>query len=296
MLALCCGAVFLSCGDGVVDPPPGVAALTGTVTDAQGGTYPDVVVRLAAGAGQTETTTGGAGSYRFEAPPEGALSLSLDLPRAARAVTPLPVAVAIAAGQTARQDFVIAPRPVVPHLNLGAIDFLGEVRDQAGAPPLNPSDALYARNVFDSPFGLLTAIVRPDGTAVLLSDWEAASGEVVIRCQGRTAHVAVDLDGLISGGTYTLWLNFLNVVREPGERVDFGRDVVRIEPLGSGTANVVVADGQGGISTSIPHASCVLTQEVALVMAVVYHISGRTYGTAHIPDPEEVTQLLAYVR
>jgi hypothetical protein len=102
---------------------------------------------------------------------------------------------------------------------------------------------------------------------------------------------------MIPNGTYTFWLAFLNKTKKVGQSIDFANDPVNSvnPPLGSGTENVVVAGPNGTINETIQHSSCILTDEVALVIPVVYHINGNTYGTNHIPDDEEVTHMLVYL-
>lgn len=296
MLSLALSGCLWGCsGDPIADPPEESAPLSGTVVDSDGRVYPDVAVSLVVGGLTLETTTGHDGVYRFASAPNGDGALRIVPPLSMDVRAPLPISVLLG-GDPVRTDVEVEARSLSPHVNVGPIDFLGEVRDSDSAPPTEAGTPLFARNVFDAPFGLLTPIRAPDGSPVTLADWEGACGEAGITCDRRSAEVTVDLRGLIPGGTYSFWLNFLSVPRAPGERVDFGSDVVRIEPLGSGTRNVKVADATGRIATSVGHSGCILTSEPALVMPVLYHIRGQTFGAAHIPDAEEVTHLLVYVR
>ena len=48
------------------------------------------------------------------------------------------------------------------------------------------------------------------------------------------------------------------------------------------------------IDASIEHSSCILTDQVALVIPILYHLNGNTFGSSHVPDAEEVVQMLAY--
>ncbi len=84
-------------------------------------------------------------------------------------------------------------------------------------------------------------------------------------------------------------------MREP---IDFMNDFVNLTnpPIGasSGTENILIADADGTINASLEHNSCILTDEVALVIPILYHINGQTFGGGHVPDPEEVAQMLAY--
>ncbi len=104
--------------------------------------------------------------------------------------------------------------------------------------------------------------------------------------------------GLIPNGTYTFWLAYLKKTRKVGEPIDFMNDFVNLTnpPIGAsnGTENILIADANGAITDTLEHDACILTEEVALVIPVLYHINGKTFGGGHVPDPEEVVQLLAY--
>lgn len=180
------------------------------------------------------------------------------------------------------------------HIVINSNDIFGEVRDAMGNIPSDPNEVIYAKNVFDQPLGLLTPIKAPDGSHQTLAEWKNASGNVTIDCQGNSSDVHISLKGLISNGTYTFWLNFINKKKLPGQSVDFGNDVKKITALGSGSLNVQHADSNGAISTSISHSSCILSEAVTIVLVVVYHINGNTFGDDHIPDAEDVSHLLVY--
>jgi hypothetical protein len=99
---------------------------------------------------------------------------------------------------------------------------------------------------------------------------------------------------MIPNGTYTLWCNFLNKKKSVGESFSFGTDLIKIEPLGSGTKNIVVADANGSVDKVIQHSTCIITDSPGLVIPIIYHINGNTYGADHIPDAEEVNHMLVY--
>ena len=293
---LLCVAVWGGCsGDGMDgDPPQPEVAITGSVKDENGNPYPKTLVTLSKGTAQLETRTNTGGTFEFDTEEIGTHQITMVLPLSTTTVTANPVSVNLLANQTSTVNFVVQAQPVVAHLNVGNVDILGEIKDSEGDIPTDPDEPLYARNVFDAPIGLLTAIETPDDHHVTLSEWETAQGEVRVHCNGNLTLSEIDLQGMIPNGTYTLWLNFLNTVKQPGETINPSADLVKIEPLGSGTSNIAVADGSGRIEVTILHPSCMLTEEVALVMPVIYHINGNTYGSAHIPDAEEVVHMLVY--
>ena len=86
----------------------------------------------------------------------------------------------------------------------------------------------------------------------------------------------------------------LKTKKTAGQAISFGTDVDRIEPLGSGVLNIQKASITGTINATINHPFCILTESAGLVLVVVYHLNGKTFGAAHIPDEEEVNQQLIY--
>ncbi len=103
---------------------------------------------------------------------------------------------------------------------------------------------------------------------------------------------------MIPNGTYTFWLAYLKRKVSVGQRIDFANDFVNQTnpPIGpsDGSGNVVVADADGKINLRLEHSTCILTDEVALVIPVLYHLNGKTFGGGHQPDAEEMVQLLVY--
>jgi hypothetical protein len=262
--------------------------------------YPSTVIRLTTSAGVLTATTSATGSYSLAQVPAGTHQLNLTAPLSATVVTAVPVSVQVTSGQATQVDLQVDVPPQAAFLNIGTIDIFGEVRDGQGNAPGDPSDLLFARNVFDAPLGLLNAITRPNTQQLTLAEWNTASGQAMVYCNGASTTVDLNLTGLVPGGTYTIWVNFLSVRRLPGEPVNVATDVPRILPFGSTTRtgpvfNVLLADAQGVIQARLVHPSCLLTDAPTIVMPVIYHINGNLYGGAHIPDPEEVTQLLFYL-
>ncbi len=298
--ATCCLIVMMACGStSPADPgtpPPG--SVTGSVRDLGNRPYPNTVIQLTTSSGVLTATTSATGDFSLPQVPVGTHQLDFTAPLSTTVVTQVPVSVQVTSGQATQVDLQVDTPPKAALLNLGTIDIFGEVRDEQGNPPVNQTDLLFARNVWDPPFGLLTAITRPNAQQLTLAEWSSASGQALVSCNGASSSVELNLAGLIPGGTYTVWVNFLIVRRVPGESVA-PTDVPKILPLGSATrsspiVNVLVADAQGAIQATLTHPSCILTDAVTIVMPVIYHINGMLYGGAHIPDPEEVAQLLFY--
>ena len=269
----------------------------GTVQDEDGNYYPNTLIRLSKGSEVQETTTDSKGNFDLTSKDIGSYEITLTPPLSTLMVTTLPMMVDVQDNQAATVDFVLqAQQPVEAHLNFGNVDLLGEIKDKDGNVPSDPNEPLYASNVFDDPIGLLTAIKAPDDHHITLSEWETAKGNIVVNCNGNSSDVTVSLEGMIPNGTYTFWLAYLNKTKKVGQSIDFANDIVHAvnPPVGSGTANVLVVGPDGTITATIQHSSCILTEEVALVIPVVYHINGKTFGDAHIPDPEEVAHMLVY--
>ena len=295
VLSLLISLLYLSCKkDPVLNPMPNQAELTGVIKDDQGGNYPGVKVMLDNGSSSITLTTDQSGQFSFDTEQTGAFEVSITPPLASTYVSSETIMVDLERDVTKRADFVIQPQARSANVIIGTIDIFGEIRNESGQIPTGPDEKLFAKNVFDPPLGSLHPIMDPDNQQLILSAWKAAQGSLLANCSGNETRVSIDLEGMIPNGTYTFWCNFLNKAKTPGESISFGADLVKIEALGSGTANVVIADGAGKINTTISHPSCILTDEVALVMVVDYHINGNTFGTAHIPDEEDANHLLFY--
>lgn len=301
-LAMCL-FVLIGCSsgdDGSTPPPPpqpqGQGIVNGSVTDGDGKAYPNTSITLSKGSEQRMVTTNAEGNYSVSSEGIGAYEVTIALPLSTKSVAANPKSVNVQDGQTATVNFVIEPQAVVAHLNFGEVQLLEEIKDQDGNTPVSPTEPLYAANIFDPPLGLLTAIKAPDGHHITLSEWTEAEGNLLVRCNGNSATVSIELEGLVPNGTYTFWLAYLKKTRKVGEPINFASDFVHPTnpPVGSGTENVVVAASDGTINATIVHDSCILTDEVALVIPVLYHINGNTFGSGHVPDTEEVVHMLAY--
>ncbi|RKN82666.1 carboxypeptidase-like regulatory domain-containing protein [Ulvibacterium marinum] len=296
-----CLTLLLSCSNGddtTGSQGAGIGEVMGSVKDEDGNPYPNTVVKLSTGATFIETKTDSDGNFDFNDVAGGTHEVTISLPLSTEGVTNTSTAINVQDNQTVTVDFVIRPLQVKAHLNFGNVQLLEEIKDENGNTPTDPDEPLYAENIFDEPLGLLTAIKTPDGEHVTLSEFKSAQGNLMVHCNGDTSIVEIALEGMIPNGTYTFWLAYLNKTRSVGEPIDFANDFVNFTnpPIGSasGTENIVVATEDGTINTSLQHTSCILTDEVALVIPVLYHINGKTFGGGHVPDPEEMVQMLAY--
>lgn len=287
---------FCSCSkedDGPITPQT-QNEITGSVKDESGRPYPNSKVKLFNQTQALEATTKTDGSYGFNLNNNGNYTITITLPLSATLVSEDSIEVDVEVDVEKTVNFIIKPQPLAALTVKGNIDIFGELRNEAGMVPTQANELIYARNVFDPPIGMLTPIKAPNGDHLVLSEWETALGSIVTHCNGNTSEVAITLQGMIPDGVYTFWLNFLNKKKSPGEFVSLANDLAYIEPLGSGSLNVVQAGSNGVLTASINHASCVLTQEPALILVVVYHLNGNTFGSGHIPDEEDVSYLLVY--
>lgn len=270
----------------------------GTLKDQQGNAYPNSSIELKKGSEITSRKTDEDGVFMLNTKDVGAYNITVNPPLSTELVASSPTSVNVEKEKTTTVNFVIDPLPVKAHLNFGEVQLLEEIVDKDGNTPVNPNEPLYAANIFDAPLGLLTAIKAPDDHHVTLSEFKMAKGNLTVTCAGNTASINIALEGLIPNGTYTFWLAYLNKTRKVGEPIDFMNDFVNPTnpPVGAsdGTENSVVANADGTINTTLEHQACVLTEEKALVIPVLYHINGKTFGGGHVPDPEEVVQLLVY--
>ena len=278
--------------------PEGKGTISGTVKDEQGNSYPSALVRLVKGSDQLERATNAEGRYEKETNGIGNYEVTLVPPLSTEVVSVNPTSAVVKAEQTVTVDFTIQPMPVEAHLNFGKVQLLEEIVDKDGNTPTDPDEPLYAANIFDDPIGLLTAIKAPDGHQVTLSEFQTAKGNLTVHCNGNSSTIGIALEGMIPNGTYTFWLAYLKRKVKVGESIDFANDFVNFNnpPIGpsDGSGNVVVADVNGRMESTLEHGSCILTDEVALVIPVLYHINGKTFGGGHVPDPEETAQMLVY--
>lgn len=272
--------------------------IIGIVKDVDGNVYPSVLVTISKDGESSDKITDANGKFQLKTNSIGRYEVVLQLPLATKAVSSSSTSLEVKENQESNIDFIIEPQWVKAHLNFGEVQLLEEIVDANGNTPVVSSEPLYAANIFDPPFGMLTAIKAPDGHHVTLGEFKKAKGNLTVHCNGDKAFITVVLEGVIPNGTYTFWLAYLNKIRKVGEPIDFMNDFVNLNnpPIGAsnGTENIAVADVDGNINITFEHSSCILTDEVALVIPVLYHINGKTFGGGHVPDPEEMVHMLVY--
>ncbi len=280
------------------DLPQGTGMVNGTVKDEQGNPYPGALVKLSKGFDQLERTTNAKGFYEKETNDIGTYEATLVPPLSTEVVSANPASANVQADQAITVDFVIRPKTVKAHLNFGKVQLLEEIVDKDGNTPKDPNEPLFAKNIFDAPIGQLNEIKAPDGHQVRLSEFQMAKGNLLVHCNGNSSTLEISLEGMIPNGTYTFWLAYLKKTRKVGESIDFANDFVNFTnpPIGpsNGSGNALVADANGKIEATLEHTSCILTDEVALVIPVLYHLNGKTFGGGHVPDAEETVQMLVY--
>ena len=297
VIILTCTA--LSCIKSDTDFPVDLTGkIKGIVKDELGNPYPKTKVSFTNGSDTVEMVTDMKGNFSGETKDLGQYSVSIIPPLSTELVTAIPISVNLRYHQVANVDFVVKPTHVTAHLNFGSVQLLEEIVDKEGNTPIDPNEPLFAANIFDDPIGLLTPIMAPDDHQITLSEFQTAKGNLVVHCNGNSSKVEVNLEGMIPNGTYTFWLAYLNKTRSVGEQIDFMNDFVNFNnpPIGpdTGTGNIAVADDNGMLKATLEHGSCILTDEAALVIPVLYHINGKTFGGGHVPDPEEMVHMLVY--
>ncbi|SHG78309.1 carboxypeptidase-like regulatory domain-containing protein [Flagellimonas flava] len=283
------------------DNPPlaeNPGSVSGVVKDEDGNVYPEVEISLIKGDETLNGVTDTQGKFLIKAKFNGSHELKLKVPLSSKVVSGEVVPVTISEGQVSNVDFIIQPQPIEAHLNFGSVQILEEIVDADGNTPTASNERLYAANIFDPPLGKLTAIKAPDDHHVTLSEFRMAKGELMVSCNGSSAQIHIMLEGMIPNGTYTFWLAYLNKTKKVGENIDFVNDFVfrTNPPIGAsnGTENIAISDAQGVIDIVLVHSSCILTNQPALVIPVLYHINGKTFGGGHVPDEEEMVHLLVY--
>ncbi len=293
--------LLTSCSSDDPDPDSGTTQtgeVSGTVKDENGNPYPSTRIVASKGTEESARATNPDGVYSIKTESVGDYEITMELPLSAETLTANPSSATLQADEVSTVDFVIQTQPVKAHLNFGDVQLLEEIVDKDGNTPTNPSEPLFAANIFDAPLGQLNAIIAPDAHQVTLSEFKQAKGTIRVQCNGNSSSVEIALEGMIPNGTYTFWLAYLNKTRKVGEQIDFMNDFVNFTnpPIGSssGTENIAIAGADGTINVTLEHASCILTDQAALVIPILYHINGKTFGGGHVPDAEEMVHMLAY--
>jgi hypothetical protein len=293
--------IVLGCSSDDPNPttdPTQTGEVSGTVKDENGNPYPSTLIVASKGTEESAKATNPEGVFNIKTGNVGDYEITMELPLSAEALTPNPSSVALQANEVSTVDFVIQTQPVKAHLNFGDVQLLEEIVDENGNTPTSSNEPLFAANIFDAPLGQLNAIMAPDGHQVTLWEFKKAKGTISVHCNGKSSSLEIALEGMIPNGTYTFWLAYLNKTRKVGEQIDFMNDFVNFNnpPIGSssGTENIAIAGADGTIQVTLEHGSCILTDEAALVIPVLYHINGKTFGGGHVPDAEEMVHMLAY--
>jgi hypothetical protein len=293
--------VFWGCSKSDNDPnpePTETGEVSGTVKDENGNPYPNTVITITKGTEMTSKATDSDGAYMITTKDVGNYNIDIELPLSTKLQGNPGTTVNVQANQTATADFIVQPELVEAHLNFGSVQILEEIVDVDGNTPTDPNELLFAKNIFDDPLGQLNEIKAPDGHQITLSEFKTANGDLLVHCNGSSSTIEITLEGMIPNGTYTFWLAYLNKTRTVGEQIDFMNDFVNITnpPVGSptGTENIAIAGPDGTINVTLEHGSCILTDEAALVIPVLYHLNGKTFGGGHVPDAEEMVHMLVY--
>ena len=299
-LLIAMGLASCSKDEPTQDPNPlqGSGEVTGTVKDENGNPYPSTLITVSKGAEKTSKATNSDGVYKITTKDIGSYTIEIELPLSTELVGNPSTTVNVEANQTVTADFTVQPQPVEAHLNFGNVQLLEEIVNKDGNTPTDPNEALFAKNIFDDPIGQLNEIRAPDGHQLILSEFQMAKGNLLVHCNGNSSTIEISLEGMIPNGTYTFWLAYMKRKVSVGQSIDFANDFVNQTnpPIGpsDGSGNVVVADVDGKINLRLEHSTCILTDEVGLVIPVLYHLNGKTFGGGHQPDAEEMVQLLVY--
>lgn len=302
LVAILCLILLLGCSghdDGTESSPAlNNSVVKGSVKDEDGNPYPNTTITLSKSTTHIKQTTDTEGNFNFSKLAAHMYDVEVTVPLSTELTANTPTTIDVKVDQTTTIDFVVQTQMVKANLNFGDAQLLEEIKDKDGNTPTAENEPLYAANIFDAPIGFLTAIKAPDGHHLTLGEYKMAKGNLKVHCNGATSTIEIALEGMIPNGTYTFWLAYLNKTKKLGDTIDFMNDFVNFNnpPLGapSGTENILVSGVDGTISATLQHSSCVLTDEVALVIPILYHINGKTFGGGHVPDVEEVVQMLVY--
>ena len=287
-----------SCSDGStinnVEPDTIDANITVLVKDDRQNPYANALITSNGINGIDEKRTDVMGEITFKITKTGIYNLTLKPPLGTTIPGESTVKIEAKDNQNHMVIFDLLTRPTRAFLNSGVTDVFEELKTSDGKAPQNDNDLLFASNVFDAPLGQLTPITAPNGDQLKFSEWKNASGTVQIYCNGNKSMAHIKLTGLIAGGTYTIWANLFRSRIKSGEKPNL-TELIKIVPIGSGSLNVMKATLDGVIDVKIEHPTCFLTEAEGAALPIIYHINGKTFGSAHIPDPEEIAQLLVFI-
>lgn len=295
VLIFCC--VLLACGKGDPDLVTDQPKVTGTVQDQHHNSYPGVSIFISNPSEQVGVVTDDEGKFSANIQHTGNYEVLLRPPLSSTVHGNNPVVIDVEPSMSSNVNFTIEPQEVKAHPNIGMVDIFRQIRNKDGNAPVQDDEQLYAANTYEQPIGFLKEIKAPDGHTVTLAEFSSAKGTVQVRCNSKQSSVEFSLEGLLPNGTYTVWLAYLKSRKTVGQPIAGSDFVYEIKPpvgSSSGTENILHADDKGSIHVTKKHSSCILTNEPGLVIPIIYHINGKTFGGGEIPDSEQVVHMLAY--
>ena len=91
--------------------------------------------------------------------------------------------------------------PIVPSVprNIELVQYLFHIESRNGEPPANDTDLIWNNRGH-------TPIIAPDGHQITLGEFLQVRGVAEVTTPGQGTSVALDLQGLIPGGLYSLWV------------------------------------------------------------------------------------------
>ncbi len=265
------------------DPEPLISGITGSVQDEQNNPYMSAEITLDPG---NVTTTNIEGEYAFTDLDPGNYTVSLRTPLTSEVIGGNTLQVQLNADQPVNADFRIRNIPVEGHVVLGLTDPLGHVRTIGNEIPSDPNELIYRSGNPPVP------ITAPDGHHVTLQEWMSTQGTALVTCDGAVTRYELNFTGLIPNGVFTLWNIPFSVSVGPGSGLSGSIGAGSLGAAnGSQNAFVAAEDGTAAITLSVIGGNplsvfgeaprCTLTDARGLMLVVLYHIDGQTYG----PDP-----------
>ena len=270
----------------------------GTVMDEQGNLYSNVEVTLQPGNIQKDTDNNG--GYIFNDLTPGDYQVLIKPPTASEVPLGNSTAVTLTEGQTQNTSFTLKILPVEATLVLDQNDPLSQVRNEQGSIPVDGDELLFRLQG-----GSSFPILAPDGHQLTLEEWSTAQGTSTVICDKTASHYDISLTGLIPDGVYTVWNNIYASSQRPGNfggaqiaggalgRADGSENGFTASSSGTATISFIVGGGEAlGFGGEQP--DCVLTDAGGIVLVVLYHIDGQTYGSDPGPPETWVDHLLFF--
>lgn len=228
--------------------------------------------------------------------------------RAHRTLTPWPAVVVALVLTGCERDTtgpVTAPQPALPVTLTAALhnSFIPEVlsQDCKAAEDVEPDTPLfyiplYAWTRECSPTSPLTA---PDGHQLTAGEWVQATGRVTISCVDEGTRYDFQFQGLVPGGTYSIWhrpppphASYGALASHPGEV----RNVFTAMAFGTADFSVTGTAGPMTVNGFVPACLLPLPTQAQLgdrwqVFWVVYHQNGSA-GSNERPPEDAVDHLV----